>query len=183
MDTQPANFTILWKLIREKKQRFASQWTTVISCVTPSPCRMYITNLTMSLVHFWSLLNNEMTQVIQTSPRGRQETVYSAPIAADDLGRQSARLCIYKQALYSASMPGIFRFQYQKGWKYSYFSNAISQELCSRFALCCRLLWFGIGQFYPYYKRLFQRHWHLSVPVIRYWWLWVNMDGLIYNTL
>ena len=44
---------------------------------------------------------------------------------------------------------------------------SISQELCTWFVLCCVLLWFGFGWFYPYPSGLLHWHWgiHMISPV------------------
>ena len=58
-------------------------------------------------------------------------------------------------------------------WQYS-----ISQEICTRFLLCCALLWLYIDWFSPYPSGLL--HWHCGnltiapVPAKQPWWIWIN---------
>ena len=55
---------------------------------------------------------------------------------------------------------------------------SISQEICTRFLLCCALLWFYIDWFFPYPSGLL--HWHCGnltiapVPAKQPWWIWIN---------
>ena len=55
---------------------------------------------------------------------------------------------------------------------------SISQEICTRFLLCCALLWFYIDWFSPYPSGLL--HWHCGnltiapVPAKQPWWIWIN---------
>ena len=54
---------------------------------------------------------------------------------------------------------------------------SISQEICTRFLLCCALLWLYILIF-PYPSGLL--HWHCGnltiapVPAKQPWWIWIN---------
>ena len=55
---------------------------------------------------------------------------------------------------------------------------SISQEICTRFLLCCALLWLYIDWFFPYPSGLL--HWHCGnltiapVPAKQPWWIWIN---------
>ena len=55
---------------------------------------------------------------------------------------------------------------------------SISQEICTRFLLCCALLWLYIDWFLPYPSGLL--HWHSGnltiapVPAKQPWWIWIN---------
>ena len=55
---------------------------------------------------------------------------------------------------------------------------SISQEMCTRFLLCCALLWLYIDWFFPYPSGLL--HWHCGnltiapVPAKQPWWIWIN---------
>ena len=55
---------------------------------------------------------------------------------------------------------------------------SISQEICTRFLLCCALLWLYTGWFFPYPSGLL--HWHCGnltiapVPAKQPWWIWIN---------
>ena len=55
---------------------------------------------------------------------------------------------------------------------------SISQEICTRFLLCCALLWLYIDWFFPYPSGLL--HWHCGnltispVPAKQPWWIWMN---------
>ena len=55
---------------------------------------------------------------------------------------------------------------------------SISQEICTRFLLCCTLLWLYIAWFPPYPSGLL--HWHCGnltiapVPAKQPWWIWIN---------
>ena len=56
---------------------------------------------------------------------------------------------------------------------------SISQEICTRFLLCCALLWLYINWLiFPYPSGLL--HWHCgnltiaSVPAKQPWWIWIN---------
>ena len=56
---------------------------------------------------------------------------------------------------------------------------SISQEICTRFLLCCALLWLNIDWFsHIYYWGLL--HWHCGnltiapVPAKQPWWIWIN---------
>ena len=58
------------------------------------------------------------------------------------------------------------------------FMYSISQEICTRFLLCCALLWLYIDWFSPYQSGLL--HWHCGnltiapVPAKQPWWIWIN---------
>ena len=55
---------------------------------------------------------------------------------------------------------------------------SISQEICTRFLLCCALLWLSIDWFFQYPSGLL--HWHCGnltiapVPAKQPWWIWIN---------
>ena len=55
---------------------------------------------------------------------------------------------------------------------------SISQEICTRFLLCCALLWLYIDWFFPYPSGLL--HWHCGnltiapMPAKQPWWIWIN---------
>ena len=59
-----------------------------------------------------------------------------------------------------------------------YFTYSISQEICTRFLLCCALLWFYIDWFSHIHQALL--HWHCGnltiapVPAKQPWWIWIN---------
>ena len=60
-------------------------------------------------------------------------------------------------------------------WQYSIF-----REICTRFLLCCALLWLYIDWFFPYPSGLL--HWHCGnltiapVPAKQPWWIWINIS-------
>ena len=62
--------------------------------------------------------------------------------------------------------------------KYWFRTYSISQEICTRFLLCCALLWLYIDCFSPYPSGLL--HWHCGnltiapVPAKQPWWIWIN---------
>ena len=55
---------------------------------------------------------------------------------------------------------------------------SISQEICTRFLLCCALLWLYIDWFSHIHQGLL--HWHCGnltiapVPAKQPWWIWIN---------
>ena len=55
---------------------------------------------------------------------------------------------------------------------------SISQEICTRFLLCCALLWLYIDWFFPYPPDLLR--WHCGnltiapMPAKQPWWIWIN---------
>ena len=55
---------------------------------------------------------------------------------------------------------------------------SISQEICTRFLLCCALLWLYIDLIFPYPSGLL--YWHCGnlaiapVPAKQPWWIWIN---------
>ena len=57
-------------------------------------------------------------------------------------------------------------------------SYSISQEICTRFLLCCALLWLYIDWFSHIHHGFF--HWHCGnltiapVPAKQPWWIWIN---------